>query len=411
MNKINLICLILFFSSLISFIYGQIYRPFSKKKQDFDGELAKYEIDFDDVCYYYHNRKIHGDSGSQNLYYVKGCKKGKLCRDSGYDSNIKTCQENEKLHLLVLGESCKFDSQCDSRLSCVNGQCTFSTSDPGYQPYWKEGYNFCLDGHSPIYNASTTNYSSIYTPNSLSSYKCYKSSDFKTNYYYYFEKGNTNKYIYKSPDFLKVPGRIEFGEEKWTGQDSDGKDHDFTYYYVNYIEEASIGSVEDGEYVDDEMACKSGFAIYYYAGKQLDTPYYDNKNQIYKRCISVKDVDISNAGSTCIIKYDLDGFENIIDASSRIISGTCLDIKTKLKFFEKFTDKMSDCKSKPYEDEPFTCGEEDLRKYFYFYKYPEKYRYYKDEEQIIDYLIQNEYSSNSNLMVNTVLLLLILFLY
>lgn len=404
MNKNNFICLVLLFSSFISFINGFIYRPFFKKKHDFDGELSKNEIDYDDVCSYYHKRDTHGDTGSEDILYVKGCKKGKICRSSGYDINIETCQENQKLHLLVLGESCTFDSQCDSGLTCVDGKCSFANSDPGYIPYNKGGYKFCLEGHSPIFNGSTTHFTSIPDPES---YRCYKSSDFKTNYYYYFEKGDTNKYIYKSPDFLKVPGKIEFGEET-RDNTVDGKKYDFTYYYVQSIEEASIGSVEDGEYVADERACKSGFGIEYYAGKQLDIKSYDNQNtQKFKRCISVKEVDISVSGK-CIIKYDLDEFENIIDASSRI-STPCEDIKIKLELFEKFTDKMSDCESKPYEEEPYTCGKEKLRKYYFFYNNPTLYRYYKDEEQIVNYLILTNYNSNSILMVNTILLLLLFF--
>ena len=63
--------------------------------------------------------------------------------------------------------------------------------------------------------------------------------------------------------------------------------------------------------------------------------------------------------------------------------------------FKNYRDKLNgiltQCKNDYDYTEPYTCKNDELRKWFYFYNNPDKYMLYKDEKEIIDYLLQQNY--------------------
>lgn len=391
MIKNSLILLFLILSPLIN--NSAIYRPMSKRNHDFDGDLEKKKIDFDDLCYYHIEHTIHGDIGSSpttQIEYVKGCKKGQLCKEY-IDPTIKTCQNYNKLSYLTMEDSCKYDLQCDGELKCINGICSLKENDSAYE---KGGFYFCPSGYTPVW---------IEGEDAENDYKCRSLSEYNPNGRFFYYNKNEEKIYHYAPEFLKFPGEIVFYDEEVVAYDSenDNKEVKVKLYGISEIKTASIASLEDGTFVRNPITCKSGFAIKYYPDKSLEVPNYDTYNRKdFYRCVSVKEVDRKN----CLIKYNLDGTDIVLSDER------CDYIVIVLEMFENFKDKMSKCKSDKYDEEPITCGREDLRKYAYFYNNPNEYRLYKDEKQIIDYLIQTAYGSSSYLLINPIFLLILFFL-
>ena len=74
------------------------------------------------------------------------------------------------------------------------------------------------------------------------------------------------------------------------------------------IKTAYVGAVNDGNFVYDEKACKSCYALYFYGDGNLNEPYtdnsYDYKNYIYKRCVTLQDIEESSS-NYCKIKYSI----------------------------------------------------------------------------------------------------------
>ena len=71
--------------------------------------------------------------------------------------------------------------------------------------------------------------------------------------------------------------------------------------------------MNDGEFVYDEKACKSGYALYFYPGSNggsLDDPSTDSTihNIRFLKCVSIEGVIEDNRN--CIIKYDGDKIYN-----------------------------------------------------------------------------------------------------
>ena len=68
---------------------------------------------------------------------------------------------------------------------------------------------------------------------------------------------------------------------------------------------------------------------------------------------------------------------------------------TKLDLFRQYKEKRGDgcTRNKEYFDEPFTCGNNELRELWYFYYHPDEYLLYKNEQAIKEYLLQKVYPS------------------
>ena len=78
------------------------------------------------------------------------------------------------------------------------------------------------------------------------------------------------------------------------------------YMEFESIEKSYIGSVKDGEFVFDEKACESGYALYFYGDGNLNDPSSDSSssnNYMLKKCVTPKKID----ESSCIITYEDDG--------------------------------------------------------------------------------------------------------
>ena len=92
---------------------------------------------------------------------------------------------------------------------------------------------------------------------------------------------------------------------------------------------------------------------------------------------------------------------------------------TKLELFQKYKERYnaikSDCMNYLYPEELYTCRDNELRKWFYFYSIPKEYLLYRNEPEVMGYLVQQyykTYTSNSsgfflNLSIISLLLIMI----
>ena len=363
---------LLFILPLISSV---IYRPMSDKEIKFDS----------DVCHYTH---VHESVSSsyQKIEYVKGCKDGKACipvTDDEKDYEIYKCQEVNEIQLLKLNDKCDYSDECDSNLRCLNGVCTIDVSSTSHYPYSKGGYYFCPNDYVP-------------GRTSTESMKCKKKSEFShTSKCYVYDSTKSQDYFY-APGFKEVCGKITTETRNDIIQ-------------IKEIESNKIGSQSAGTFVDDMAACESGFAIDYCIDGNYECSSTTTSSitpNTLKKCVDVIEIDSLNG---CKIKYN-DGAKDMtirLGSSSR----NCMRIQVQLEMFEKYVDKMSKCDDiQPYDNEPLTCHDKDLRKYWYFYENPEEYVLYKDEDDVIDYLVQSAYSSSYYLAFAKLTILLMLFL-
>ena len=76
-------------------------------------------------------------------------------------------------------------------------------------------------------------------------------------------------------------------------------------------------------------------------------------------------------------------------------NGDYRNLMTKLELFKKFLDKktsIGECTyDKKYLNEPFTCGNDELRELWGYYNAPEYYLLYRNEPAIVEHLIQGFY--------------------
>ena len=101
----------------------------------------------------------------------------------------------------------------------------------------------------------------------------------------YLNSGGTIKEAF--PDFMKVCGEITL----------DSSTFDKTKVTVN-----SFGSVDNGKFVDDMMACKSGFALGFYSDGKITNPSSPSSGPFLK-CVQFNGVEYKRGGGNCNIKY------------------------------------------------------------------------------------------------------------
>lgn len=344
MNKYIFILLFLFKFSLFTdtFVY---YRPMSKKSIDFG----------DDVCYY---EDISGDS---KLMYVKGCPSGKSCKFVGESANneyrIRTCQVDYSFSKRKTGENCdQLLFECDSTLECTSGKCAISGSGSGSTtdvcPLTKQvgtGLAECVRDATEIARIGNLCEST-------------DTSDVTTVYTH----ASTSKSCKKLEITLKESGGV---------------------YYIKSKELVDLYSIEDGQYVleNSNIYCKSGFSLYFYGngGQTISA----SSNQMYKRCVTV--LALNAVGSDFYIKYKIkDESEHIYDTSKlegdyktnqNTECGAYL-LMTKLEMFKYMVEEYKNGNNNKY------------KKWSYLYAYPEHYLLYKDQIDVLDYLIQSEIS-------------------
>ena len=375
---------IFIFICLISTLLCSTYLPFKKDK----------DFDIEGLCLY----------GKNSIYYVKPCEEGKYCEYK--ENNLGICSAiPNKTTLQSEGETCENDFECEDGLYCKSSKCSIDSSSD------------CGNNQSPYL---TYNY---YTKKNTWACKETKYLD----YCYYrdltlqsgdFTESSSSPSLEYSYNPLKVCGKMEIKKRTVTNVGD--------IYAIQSIQSTYIGTLKDGEWVYDERACESGYALYFYGdGTLVDpAPNYsgDDRHSMFKKCVTPKSI-YKTSSTNCVITYDDDKKYNVYQRSLRnrrtitingnynpsfeydsISSSTLCDdnLLKKLEMFKKYTavfteEKQKECEKNKYYDEPETCRDNELRKLYFYYENPEFYELYYDEDgknnDVINYLIQGKYQS------------------
>ena len=381
MYKFTLILLCIF---SLSFSQG-VYAPMS---------LRNFEFPVDDICHY--------QKTSDDFIYVEPCEKDYSCQDAvnnGFQI-IGICQKTSYEQPTYFNKACTTDDDCYIGLNCVSNKCTLEENDVAL-PISLDNSNFyyyCPDTLIPVKDGSD--------------YKCKVRQSHELDGLCFLSTGTLTE---ASPDFMKVCGEITLD----TQANSYGK---------LKVSANSFGSVDNGKFVQNVMACKSGFALEFYPDGKISS---STLTQSYNKCVQFNGVEYKRSGS-CVIKYIVGNNNYVYDvdkASTNIISNKrqfCSEFKfieTKLDLFKQYINKMNQlgtgCTKSNYFDEPFTCRNDELRKLYFSMQNVEEYLLYKNEDEISEYLLQNEYPSyavkfsktdGSNFITNNYKFICLLFL-
>ena len=318
----------------------------------------------DDVCYY------QDTLYNSLIKYVKPCQSGKICTTlETTDYSIKTCQEYNYFYKTV-GDDCSKDFECDSTLICSSNKCEFNGLIQ-YDNYCGSG--LVLENRYPSSPLCVTETSS--NKDMCQTYEVDNSGTITIKKYY--------------PGYLKTKGEMEVEPVSTTSN----------YYFIKTIKASFYGSVPDGKFVNDEMACESGFALYFYGNKDIINPLASSTHEMFLVCVTALGFDTVNK----IIKYKIgnDGHiyyydtEEIKNRDSQYEITFNAYTKTKLELFQNYINRFNQVKDEcvNYYDihEKYTCRDNELRKWFYFYSNPEEYLLYKNDPDVLDYLIQQSY--------------------
>ena len=344
---------VLIISILFASVISVYYVPM-KKDHELGEHICRYEI-----------------NDTSNIY-VKPCEEGKYCQKTEQYTGISnrnidgweylyTCQNyTQKLfNLKQLDDACVSNSECDSGLTCKDKKCTLNcgTNRVAYRTYdfW----------------TCTAKYLK------------------ENNYYYYknFEDSSTpiSGYI----PYSKFEGKITFHKSN------------NNLYEKEIVEIADFASLDDGTFVSDERACKSGFFLYFYPDGTLNDPYTGNdnqKNELYKMCVSLEEA-IKYSNYFCQITYSINNEnktynlfqylsiytqEQSIELTEELVNENCPTNILENKLFKKYVEAMTDekrTKCNNLENNNYiTCNDDELTKWYYFYNHPDIYSlYYTDE--------------------------------
>ena len=360
-----------------------------------------FDLDVEDICSY--------QKSTNDLKYVEPCEKDYACEETLFSAHISgtigICRKNNQAET-PFGSACEANTDCNSDytdLICQNKICVIDENKDAILI----DSTYCCPNNKLFPLHDTANNKFICT-------KIEGNEDKKS---LCLSKSGTSSEKIAYPDYMKVCGEIELDAEN---------NNDFKKASIN-----SIGSVSDGKFVFEEMACKSGFALKFYSdGKTKDTTATD----IYLKCVEYNGIEYKKVG-TCKIKYILDKKNYYYDADKVDLalldniaqrSEFCDKFKfmdTKLDLFKQYVNKVTqlgnECSNIKYYDEPYTCKNDELRKLYYFYNNIEEYLLYKNEDEITEYLLQQAYPSYgvkfsktdaSNYLSNKFIFLLILLL-
>ena len=326
-----------------------------------------------DICYF------KDPSVSLNFEFVKGCESKKQCINVDIDPyTIYTCQTPQVL-IKGLGSTCYNNYECifghtctTGNKCCPTGGCpdTNSISDTGCNT--GEIYNYKVET-SPICQSGINKklcktYDSPGTDDKLTGY-------------------------YKEDNYAKICGKNTIDH------------YDDNKFYRKSIEWVYYGSVADGEFVEDPEACQSGYALYFYGNNELTNPLGSDSgtHEMFLRCVSVLDVELETTiidgetKSSCKrIKYKIGSGSELIydlsnlDATGKSISNCDYLLMTKLKMFKNYKEEYDKVKDQCYSSKSSDnlCGKDELMKWWYLYQNPRDYVLYKDQTEVLDYLIQ-----------------------
>ena len=355
MNK-YIILIFICLSEISLFNSYTYYRPMSKSSIDFG----------QDVCYY------QDISDNSNLMYVKGCQNGKSCKKVEDTDNteyvIHTCQPPaSSFSKRGYNEDCDPGLyECDSGLECKtdgNGKCSYITAP-------STGGTSCA---SLIYQSVNGVTPTCVPETEISSIGnlCYKKTDSQEINYNHYTNENGSKICKK----LNL---------EQTGTNTG-------IYQIKTKElVAGLYSIPDGEYVEEGSNdyCQSGFSLYFFGnGKQI----LSTDNKMFKRCVTV--VDFRNDGSgSYLIKYKINNGEEHIYDTSQLTNVSPTRYRTKQN--QEIKDELTWPKIEllKYVIEEYKAEGESSNKYIkwkYLYDNPKYYLLYKDQPEVLDYLIQS----------------------
>lgn len=363
-----------FYFLIFLLISSSFSKPYQKMKKSHGYD--------DDICEYEYS----------SIYYVKPCEEGKFCKDYG---DLSKCEEIETpFQAKILGEKCSDDLECETNLNCQN-ECTYSCDTTnGFEAYKTYSGDYSCREKNDRNTLYKMDFNGLSTHASFASYvSSYHSPS-----------------ISHSPSFFQVSGEIKFFSRKDETNNNYG-----TLYRISTIESAYIGTLDDGTFVMNKYACKSGFALYFYpdGSDRVDPSRHSESNYMYLRCVTLKDVNKEKS----YVKYELEGKEYYYDydisrstdpiyQSSLFLDPVTLTIpqypliKNELfsKYIGAFTKtKQEECENNKKYLEQKTCEDSEVRKWYYFYNHPEEYVLYYDEEEkdndIMNFLLQKEYKT------------------
>ena len=337
------------YSSLATLILSS-YLPMSQKKHNFGNN----------ICRYY--------DGEDQIDYVRPCDTDQYCQATETNSlgaisrnRLYTCQkyieipENPSDPLKDLNEACENSNDCVQSLTCMTSGTT------------KKCGSDCPSGQT-LYKIDDY-YQCRYVDN-----KCRYTKD-----------SYLNKYSTRN---CKVCGKIT--SQKKT--DNNNKE----YYVLDSADEVEPYSQPDGTYVIDSEACQSGTALYFYLdGKiknEIDYP-HSSENILHYRCVTIKAIDYDNerfnytVGGDKVYIYEIN--KVVYDDASKKTSLRSLcnqNNMTRIELWnnnrEEYIKKLSCPDEKNYDD--------NFKRKVYYLDHPEDYLLYKDQTEVIEYLIQNE---------------------
>lgn len=353
-----------------------IYKPMKDRDRNFG----------DNVCFY-KNTSTYSDA------YVKPCEEGKRCtplntgRSAYY---ISTCQDSYEEVYDNEGETCQTKADTLVGIDCTSGYtCNSESKCLGTCP--KNQF------HDDKNNNCQTN-----DPGYCIEYE-FDSNGAQSRKSYYTR--------YDDKDCIKI--------------DLKQTSNPYTIYQEEKIWPNYYASLEDGTFIQDfpysTFYCKSGYALYFYGNGELKNPNTANPSneRLFLRCVTILGRDANG-----ILKYKIgDGAEKYYNPGKyddRIY--TSLDtsdphLMLKLEFFKNYRERLDGLSCKETND----CEDNELSKWKFFYYYPEYYFLYKDEPQVLEYLIQTyggpykakhtspDASSILNIKYLTLLSLLLLF--
>lgn len=347
----------LFLVSLFS-IFPSKYISLSHK--DFD-------LDIENICFYLN----HNDDYDKNTY-VKPCEANYYCRTFNKDGQtIGTCEKYTPV-VKRFNEDCTSTLDCDTGLICENTKCTTTING---SPYLVNNLYYCSNSLIPIDN---------------SGYICLSTEEEMNGYCYILkEQSGTTTTKRAFPEYFKICGKQDVEKIANT-----------QIYEVKSTTSNYIGSIADNNFVEDIRACKSGYALLFYGDKSINVPEGESVYNMFKKCVTINEVEKYN--SNCYINYTIGENTNSYIYNLKLITGSinslpdeCEFIMTKIKLFKEYLEIMEkmkeECENVRFYSEPFTCGNDELRKLWYYYNNVENYLMYKNEEDILNYLIQVEY--------------------
>lgn len=357
MNK-SIIGFTILFSSCLLGIISQTpglsyytYMPMTKSPVKYGEEICRF-TDIKDNHY---------------VNYVKPCQEGKICKsisttltgssssnylyacktlDDVYDNSEQTCETTDNNFNLGNGIDC-------TGKSCRDNIC---------------GGKYCPEGQ--VRDLTKSSFTCVNDDGICIEHKSYSDSTLTINH----DAGKNKKCV-----------EIELEAN------SQGKRYMPMRTRSNYI-----ASVEDGKYIEYIYYmnyCKSGFALYFYGNNKLAIPDKDDQTSedIYARCVTILGRD-----SNGIIKYTINNGDPHYYDDSKLPSGYSLgfnneNLMLKLELFNDYKKRMDElgCRATGCKDD------DELKKLIYFYYHPEEYLLYKDEPQVVEYLIKengNAYS-------------------